>query len=410
MPPIDPQLLRKLTKRGVAEIIPEAEFVRRLEEGSPLRLKMGFDPSRPDLHLGHVVGLRKLRQLQDLGHELVLIVGDWTAQIGDPSGASDTRTMLSAEQVRENAESYMHQFFKVVDADRTRAVYQSTWFGEFTLSTVIELTSHFTVNQFLHRDDFAKRYAERRPIAVTELLYPLLQAYDSVAIEADVEFGGTDQRFNLLVGRELQEKMGQRPQMVFTMPLLPGTDGVRKMSKSLGNYIALEDTPADMFGKLLSLPDHLLPLYYELLTDCPDEEVEEMRRAAAAGGAGAMELKKRLGVEMVAWFHSPEAAQAAQTEFERVVQGRETPVEVPEFVVSDGVEGVSNIDDEGFTVDLSRLLAAAGLAASRGEAQRLLRQNAVEVDGARAAGDSTRVAWGAVVRAGRRRYVRVVRG
>ena len=334
-----------------------------------------------------------------------------TAQIGDPSGASDTRTMLSAEQVRENAESYMHQFFKVVDADRTRAIYQSTWFGEFTLSTVIELTSHFTVNQFLHRDDFAKRYAERRPIAVTELLYPLLQAYDSVAIEADVEFGGTDQRFNLLVGRELQEKMGQRPQMVFTMPLLPGTDGVRKMSKSLGNYIALEDAPADMFGKLLSLPDHLLPLYYELLTDCPDEEVEgNAAHRRGRGAPGAMELKKLLGVEMVAWFHSPEAAQAAQTEFERVVQGRETHMEVPEFVVSDGVEGVSNIDDEGVH---GGPVAAPRRRGPRGEPRRgaaAPRQNAVEVDGVRASGDSTRVAWGAVVRAGRRRYVRVVRG
>ena len=243
MPPLDQQTIDRITKRGVAQIIPEDEFIRRLQEGKPLRLKMGFDPSRPDLHLGHVVGLRKLRQLQDLGHELILIVGDWTAQIGDPSGQSDTRTMLSAEDVRENAETYMRQFFKVMDPNRTRAVYQSEWFGKFTLTDVIRLTAHFTVNQFLHRDDFAQRYAAQRPIAVTEMLYPLLQAYDSVAIEADVEFGGTDQLFNLLVGRELQEKVGQRPQLVFTMPLLPGTDGVRKMSKSLDNYIALDETP-----------------------------------------------------------------------------------------------------------------------------------------------------------------------
>lgn len=238
MPKLDPEVLHRITKRGVAEIIPEAEFLKRLEEGKPLKLKMGFDPSRPDLHLGHVVGLRKLRQLQDIGHELILIVGDWTAQIGDPSGQSDTRTMLDAAQVRENAETYMRQFFRVVDPEKTRAVYQSEWFGKFTLASVIELTSHFTVNQFLHREDFANRYAEQRPIAITELLYPLLQGYDSVAIEADVEFGGTDQLFNLMVGRELQEKKGQRPQIVFTMPILPGTDGVRRMGKSLGNYIA----------------------------------------------------------------------------------------------------------------------------------------------------------------------------
>ena len=269
MPKLDPELIRTITKRGVAQIIPEDEFIARLEEGKPLRLKMGFDPSRPDLHLGHVVGLRKLRQLQDLGHELILIVGDWTAQIGDPSGQSDTRTMLSAEDVRANAESYMQQFFKVVDPDRTRAVYQSEWFGKFTLADVIRLTSHFTVNQFLHRDDFAQRYAAQRPIAVTEMLYPLLQAYDSVAIEADVEFGGTDQLFNLMVGRELQEKVGQRPQIVFTMPILPGTDGVRRMGKSLGNYIAIEDTPRDMFGKVMSLPDDVIALYFELLTDAP---------------------------------------------------------------------------------------------------------------------------------------------
>ena len=408
MPKLDPELVRTITKRGVAQIIPEDEFIARLEEGKPLRLKMGFDPSRPDLHLGHVVGLRKLRQLQDLGHELILIVGDWTAQIGDPSGQSDTRTMLSAEDVRANAESYMQQFFKVVDPDRTRAVYQSEWFGKFTLADVIRLTSHFTVNQFLHRDDFAQRYAAQRPIAVTEMLYPLLQAYDSVAIEADVEFGGTDQLFNLMVGRELQEKVGQRPQIVFTMPILPGTDGVRRMGKSLGNYIAIEDTPRDMFGKVMSLPDDVIALYFELLTDMPDEEVDAIRSAIEQRTTNPMDLKKRLGEEMVATFHSPEAAAAAREEFERVFQQRESPQDIPEFAVDLNSDGVINPDTEGFEADIARLLVDAGLAASRAEARRLLQQNAVTIDGERSAGKRARIAYGSVIRVGRRRFVRIV--
>ena len=409
MPKLDPELVRKITKRGVAQIIPEDEFIARLEEGKPLRLKMGFDPSRPDLHLGHVVGLRKLRQLQDLGHELILIVGDWTAQIGDPSGQPDTRTMLSAEDVRANAESYMQQFFKVVDPDRTRAVYQSEWFGKFTLADVIRLTSHFTVNQFLHRDDFAQRYAAQRPIAVTEMLYPLLQGYDSVAIEADVEFGGTDQLFNLMVGRELQEKVGQRPQIVFTMPILPGTDGVRRMGKSLGNYIAIEDTPRDMFGKVMSLPDDVIALYFELLTDAPDEEVADIRGAIERHSTNPMDLKKRLGAEMVATFHSPEVAAGAREEFERVFQQRESPQDIPEFAAGLNSDGVSNPDAEGFEADIARLLVDAGLAASRAEARRLLQQNAVTIDGERSTGERARIAYGSVIRVGRRRFVRIVK-
>jgi len=410
LPKLDPGLLYKIMKRGVAEIIPEAEFIARLEEGKPLKLKMGFDPSRPDLHLGHVVGLRKLRQLQDLGHELILIVGDWTAQIGDPSGVSDTRSMLDHAQVRENAETYMRQFFRVVDKGRTRAVYQSEWFGKFNLANVIELTSHFTVNQFLHREDFANRYAARRPIAVTELLYPLLQAYDSVAIEADVEFGGTDQLFNLMVGRELQEKKGQRPQIVFTMPILPGTDGVRRMGKSLGNYIAIEDSPTDMFGKIMSLPDDVIPLYFDLLTDIPESELGQMRDSIDAHTTNPMEFKKRLGVEMVTWFHSPQQAQQAQSEFEQVIQRGEQPTDVPEFAVTTSTDGVIASDDDGVAVDLSRLLVAAKLAASRGEARRLLQQHAVEIDGERPLTELTRVTFGGVVRAGRRRFVKIVKG
>ena len=250
--------IEQITQRGVKEIISKNEFVEMLKSGETLRLRMGFDPSRPDIHLGHVVGLRKLRQLQDLGHQVILIVGDWTAQIGDPSGQSATRPMLTHEEVVANAESYLRQFFKVVDKDRAQVVWQSEWFGKFTLADVIGLTSKFTVAQFLERADFALRFREHRPIAITELLYPLLQAYDSVMIESDVEFGGTDQRFNLLVGRELQGINGQVPQQCFMMPILVGTDGVMKMSKSLDNYVAVEEPPNDMYGKLMSLPDELI--------------------------------------------------------------------------------------------------------------------------------------------------------
>ncbi len=406
----DAETVRRIIRRGVSEIIVEAEFVRLLKEGKPLRLKMGFDPSRPDIHLGHVVGLRKLRQLQELGHQLILIVGDWTAQIGDPSGASATRPMLTAGEVRANAESYMRQFFKVVDPQRTRAVYQSEWFGAFTLANVIELTSRFTVNQFLHRDDFAKRYAAGRPIAVTELLYPLLQAYDSIAIESDVEFGGTDQRFNLLVGRDLQEKMGQRPQQCFLMPMIPGTDGVQKMSKSLDNYIAVEDPPEEMFGKVMSLPDPLILTYFELLTDVPDGELKEMKRGLESGGVRPMELKKRLGRDIVGQFHPANAATQAQEAFERVFQQRQAPDDVPELAVSAATDGVQAADGDGATVEVTRFLAATGLAPSRSQAKRLLDQGAVELDGQRVSQETARVAYGAILKVGRRRFLRVVKG
>ncbi|OGO04454.1 MAG: tyrosine--tRNA ligase, partial [Chloroflexi bacterium RBG_13_54_8] len=253
-----PPEIASLLRRGVAEIIVEQELIDLLRSGRPLRLKQGFDPSCPDIHLGHVVGLRKLRQFQEMGHRVILIVGDWTAQIGDPSGQSATRPMLTSEEVKRNAQTYMDQFFKVVDRDKTEVRWQSEWFGRFGLSDILKLTSKFTVAQFLAREDFNKRYTAGRPIAITELLYPLLQAYDSVAIEADVEFGGTDQKFNCLVGRELQATMGQRPQQVFLVPLLVGTDGSQKMSKSLGNYIGINEPPKEIYGKVMSIPDQLI--------------------------------------------------------------------------------------------------------------------------------------------------------
>ena len=365
--------LDRITKRGVAEIISEEEFVRLLQEGRPLRLKMGFDPSRPDIHLGHVVGLRKLRQLQQLGHQVILIVGDWTAQIGDPSGQSATRPMLTHQEVIDNAESYLRQFFKVVDRDLTQVVWQSEWFGKFTLADVIQLTSKLTVAQCLQRDDFAKRFAEHRPIAITELLYHLLQAYDSVQIESVVEFGGTDQGFNLLVGREMQGMVGQKPQQCFLMPMLVGTDGVQKMRKSLDNYIALEDPPNDMYAKVMSLPDELICPYFEYLTDMPDEELAAISRDLASDPGGPMGLKKRLANDITAQFHDGHAADAAQVNFERVVQGRGLPDDIPDFVEP----SLARSDDaEGRR--LSNIIFESGLASSTTEAKRLIRQGAIE--------------------------------
>ena len=398
-----PENLSTITRRGVSRIISEEEFTAMLRRGRPLRLKMGFDPSRPDIHLGHVVGLRKLRQLQDLGHQVILIVGDWTAQIGDPSGRSATRTMLTHAEVLENAESYMRQFFKVVDRDRTQVEWQSQWFGEFTLANVIELTSRFTINQFLHREDFANRYSQNQPIAITEMLYPLMQAYDSVVIESDVEFGGTDQMFNLLVGRELQGMMGQTPQQCFMMPILVGTDGVQKMSKSLGNYVALEEPPEEMYGKLMSLPDELISSYYEYLTDVPDTDIAEMTRAMESETANPMDFKKGLAHRITTTFHDGDAADSAQSHFEQVVQRRDLPDDIPEVALAE-VSGLP----------IHRLLVQTGLVSSNGEARRLLTQEAVELiraDGQRttaAMGDEPNLDAGDVVRAGRRRFVRLI--
>ncbi|MCS7207234.1 MAG: tyrosine--tRNA ligase [Dehalococcoidia bacterium] len=413
---LDAQTLHRITKRAVAEIIDEKEFIALLQEGKPLRLKMGFDPSRPDIHLGHVVGLRKLRQLQDLGHQVILIVGDWTAQIGDPSGQSATRPMLTHEEVVRNAESYMRQFFKVVDRARTQAVWQSEWFGKFTLADVIRLTSKFTVAQLLHRDDFWKRWEAERPIALTELLYPLLQAYDSVAIRADVEFGGTDQKFNLLVGRQLQGMVGQRPQQCFLVPLLVGTDGVQKMSKSLNNYIGVEEPPREQFGKIMSLPDALIIPYFELLTDVPDQEITEMRHALERQEVNPMLLKKRLGREIVTQFWGPDAAREAQTWFETVFQRREVPADIPTipfrqeggqwvFFTPGGVHRLPAVNGEVETADL---LYALGLAPSKSQAKRLLAQGSVEVEGVKTTAERLPLRDGTVLRVGKRRFARLV--
>ncbi|GBD13592.1 Tyrosine--tRNA ligase [bacterium HR24] len=390
--------LQRVLRRGVAEIIPEEEFVRRLRSGRPLRLKMGFDPTRPVVTLGWAVGLRKLRQLQGLGHFAVLIIGDVTAQIGDPSGQSETRPMLTAEEVEANAEAVLRQFFRVLDPERTEVRRQSEWFTDFRLGDVVRLAAQATVAQLLQREDFALRYEQGRPIGLHEFIYPLLQAYDSVAVRADVEFGGTDQKFNILMGRELQPRFGQEPQCALLMPLLVGLDGERKMSQSLGNYIAIDAPPHDMFGKLMSLPDHLIVQYLELLTDVPEEELEAIARGLRERSLNPMEAKMRMAREVVAQFHGPEAARAAQEEFERVFRRHEAPAEVPQVPVR-----VRN-----GPIDLVDVLLGAGLVRSRSEARRLLAQGAIEIDGQTVREPQALVRDGSIVRVGKHRFLRIV--
>ncbi len=393
---------KTLLKRGVAEIITEVELLNLLNSGRILNLKQGFDPSAPDIHLGHVVGLRKLRQFQELGHKVTLIVGDWTARIGDPSGQSATRPMLSPSEIENNARTYMEQFFKVVDKDKTELRWQSEWFSRFTLDEVIKLTSKFTVAQFLAREDFAKRYSSGNPISLTEMLYPLLQGYDSVAIRADVEFGGTDQKFNCLVGRELQQSMGLPPQQVFLVPLLVGTDGKQKMSKSLRNHIGITELPQEIYGKVMSIPDSLILDYFELVTDVPDEEIAEFKEQLRAHSVNPMNLKKRLAYEIVRQFHGKQAADEAEQHFTLVFQKKETPEEISEYTFA-----AKYIGDGLFQLDIAPTLAKEGLVKSTSELKRLLAQNAIELDGTTINSNIVKARRGSILRIGKRRFVKI---
>ncbi len=395
-----------LLKRGVAEIIIEDDMMELLRSGKKLRLKEGFDPSSPDIHLGHMVALRKLRQFQELGHQVVLIVGDWTAQIGDPSGVSVTRPMLSKEQVQANAETYMKQFFKVVDKGRTEVRWQGEWFGKFTLSDVIQLTSKFTIAQLLAREDFSNRYSTGQPITIAELLYPLLQAYDSVAIQADIEFGGTDQKFNLLVGRELQSILGQPPQQIFLVPILAGTDGSQKMSKSLGNYIGVAEPPNEIYGKVMSIPDSLIIQYFELVTDVPDGELEEFRQGLKDETTNPMTLKKRLAREIVTQLYNQRAASEAEEHFVRVFQKREVPEEIPEYRISFKQLTSKRAGEGG--IDISRLLVATGLAESRSEANRLIAHGGTAIAGETVTSRIAPVQSGSIIKVGKRRFAKVI--
>jgi len=440
---MDDKQLNRILRRGVSDIIVEEEFINLLKSGKPIRLKQGFDPSRPDIHLGHVVGLKKLRQLQDIGHKVILIVGDWTAQIGDPSGTSVTRPMLTAEEVKANAQTYMEHFFKVVDPDKTEVRWQSEWFGKFNLADVIKLTSKFTVAQFLARDDFRKRFEEQKPIAITELLYPLLQAYDSVEIEADVEFGGTDQMFNCLVGRELQQMVGLRPQQVFLMPILAGTDGKQKMSKSLDNYIAVDEPPNDMYGKVMSLPDELIMDYFELITDVDEDELDDFRKHLEDHATNPMDLKKRLAFEIVMQFHDIKAAQTSGDHFAQVFQNKKLPDEIEEIklsfndyasktspgMVKDAlgkepfdkneiedaivvsVQGSTAGGENGLLVNIPTFLDLFKLVKSKSDARRLISQRAVEIDGETITEKhkSARIIYnGSIIKVGKRRIRKVL--
>jgi tyrosyl-tRNA synthetase len=387
----------RLLTRGVVEVIVRDELREKLLQRTPLRVKLGFDPTRPDIHLGHYAVLRKLREFQQLGHDVIVIIGDWTAMIGDPSGVSSQRTMLEAEEVRKNAETYLDQVFRILSPERTQVVWQSSWYRSFNLADVIQLASKYTVAQMLARDDFAKRYAKGAPIAITEFLYPLLQAYDSVAIQADVEIGGTDQLFNLLVGREIQREMGMEPQHVLTVPILVGTDGVQKMSKSLGNYIAVTEPPREMFGKLMSIPDAVMGEYLRLLTDLPVEEIDAMLEAAEKGEINPRDVKEKLAVAIVSDLHSPEAADEAQAEFERVFRRREIPDEIPKIAVPSEAQIVP-------------LLITAGMVKTRNEARRLISQGGVRLGGKRIveAEQSVRLEEPVVLQVGKRRFVRLI--
>jgi tyrosyl-tRNA synthetase len=366
-----------LLRRGVAEIITEAELLKLLRSGRILNLKQGFDPSAPDIHLGHVVGLRKLRQFQELGHKVTLIVGDWTARIGDPSGQSATRPMLSPAQVESNARTYMEQFFKVVDRDKTELRWQSEWFSRFTLDEIIKLTSKFTIAQLLAREDFDNRYNSGNPISLAEMLYPLLQGYDSVAIRADVEFGGIDQKFNCLVGRELQQSTGQPPQQVFLVPLLVGTDGKQKMSKSLHNHIGITEPPQEIYGKVMSIPDSLILDYFGLVTDVPQEEIAEFKEQLKGHSVNPMNLKKRLAHEIVAQFHGKLAADEAERYFQERFQTRE--LHKIKVTTTIGIKASVEVIHQR---DMPRWLVDNKLADSMAEARRLLAQGAVRIIGA----------------------------
>ena len=387
--------------RGVEDIIIKKDLLEKLNSGSSLRLKMGFDPSSPDIHLGHTVGLRKLRKFQELGHKVILIVGDWTAQIGDPSGKSQTRKMLTPDEVNENAKTYLNQFFKIIDQDKTEIRLQSEWFGNFNLSNVIDLTSKFTVAQILARDDFNKRFHENHPIAITELIYPLLQAYDSLAIESDVEFGGSDQRFNLLVGRELQQNAGMSPQQCFIMPILPGTDGKMKMSKSLNNYIGITEPPNHMFGKIMSIPDKLIIPYFEWLTDVPTKEIKEIQKALESNSANPMELKKQVSSIIVRDFHDEKSSIESRTFFEETVQKKNTPDDIPEYKINQLTKNTE--------VKLANILVDTKLVSSIAEARRLITQGAVKLnENAITENIPLDQINPGVLKVGRRRYLRLI--
>jgi tyrosyl-tRNA synthetase len=396
-------------KRGTFEIISEEELAKKLEKSlttdKPLKIKLGLDPSAPDIHLGHTVVLHKIRQFQELGHEVIIIIGDFTGRIGDPTGRSETRKQLTEEEVQANAVTYQNQIFKILDPDKTKVVYNSKWLGAMTFQDVVELAAKTTVARILERDDFTRRYHDNQPIGLHEFFYPLMQGYDSVALEADVELGGTDQKFNLLMGRTLQKEYGLEPQIAITMPILEGLDGVQKMSKSLGNYIGIDEAPEEMYGKVMSLADELMVRYFELVTTVPLEDLEEIKSSLAQGKVHPRDLKMRLAREIVSLYHGEDAAQYAEGEFKRVFQRRELPSEMPVVTISPDLL-------EGGTIWLAKLLVEAGLVNSTSEARRQIVQGAVRIEGEKVTDPTYEVTItdDMVVQVGRRKFAQVRKG
>jgi tyrosyl-tRNA synthetase len=391
-----------LIRRGISEIIPEEELVRKIERaaaaGTPLNVKLGCDPSRPDLHLGHSVVLRKLRQFQDLGHHAILIVGDFTGMIGDPTGKNKTRPSLSLETARENGRSYFEQASKILDTDRISIRYNSDWLAPMTFEDVIKLAAKYTVARMLERDEFEKRYRKQEPISVHEFLYPLAQAMDSVAIRSDVELGGTDQKFNLLVGRDIQREYGQSPQVILTMPLLEGTDGTEKMSKSMDNYVAFNDTPEDMYGKTLSIPDTLILPWFRLVTDVSPSRLAEIV-AGLERGENPRDFKRELARTIVGAFYTEDAAKQAEAHFDRVIKNKMAPEEVEVFEVPRGGDKL-----------LLDLIFEAGLVQSKGEGRRLMQQAAVSIGDRRITDPQAMIpADECIVKVGKRRFIKIVR-
>ncbi len=388
--------------QGAVDVVNPEELLAKLRTGRPLRIKYGADPSAPDLHLGHSVPLRRLRRFQDLGHTIVFIIGDFTGRIGDPSGRSKTRPLLTEEQIRANAQTYAEQVGHLLDVSRCEIHYNSEWFGQMSAADLLVLASHYTIARMLERDDFHLRMLRGVPISMLETLYPLVQAYDSVAVRADVEIGGTDQLFNFLVGRDIMRAYGQEPQVVMTWPLLVGLDGEEKMSKSLGNYVGITEPPGEMFGKLMSIPDSLMPEYYRLLLDYTEEEVAHLRARLASGDLHPREAKARLAQTVTAEYHGAQAAAQARAEFDRVFSARELPSEMPEVVLTP-----QDLCNDGIWI--VALITRAGFAPSNSEARRLVRQGAVSLGGTTVGDENARVRpeEGVVLQVGKRRFARI---
>lgn len=388
-------------KHGVADLINEQDLVKKIEksikENKPLVVKLGLDPTAPDIHLGHTVPLRKLRLFQEFGHQVVIVIGGFTARIGDPTGKSVTRPPLTKEEVLKNAETYKTQIFKVLDPEKTIVRDNSEWLESMNFADVLRLASSYTVARMMERDDFSKRFKEGRPIGVHEFMYPLMQGHDSVALHADVEFGGTDQTFNLLMGRHLQELEGQEPQVVITMPLLEGLDGVQKMSKSLGNYIGIDEEPKEMYGKAMSIPDELMMRYFMLVTDMPIEEQEDMEKRLESGELHPRDAKMQLARTIVRLYHGEEAALEAEEEFKRVFQQRALPTDIPEYTMDAPTEPIF----------VPQFCTDAGLTASNGEARRSIKAGAFKVNGEKYTEENLTLEDGMIVQVGKRKFVKI---